>query len=191
MTDPLRSDAIAPAWFMYVNLDPAVRLWSGAANFKLGAGSGPDTGGGLYLGLGLVVSMPVLEIPMNGEYSAHEFKLSGISALSARLINSEAAKLAGARVNIGLVPLDGQSMPIGPVQWPWIGRGDGPQVTRDGERTPPLRTLSLIASAGSPSRKHRIAANWTGPQQRAIDPNDAACDGVAALANGTDNIWPI
>lgn len=187
--DPLRSDRLQPGWLMFLDCSPAVRVWSGAANFKLGA-SGPDLAGGIYQGLGLLVGVPTLKIPLNGSFSQHVFSLSGVTAQMMKLVDADRETVTGAKLSWGRLELDAQMQPVGAPVWLWKGTVDSPRLARDGGANPPTRTVSLVASTGAVTRKRQKISLWTGPQQRLIDPDDAACDGVARLAEGTDEIWP-
>lgn len=187
--DYLRGDALQPGWLMFVDAGPGVRIWSGAANFGLGV-TGPDAAGGVYQGLGVIVAVPTLKIPLNGSFSQHEFALSGVDAQVVRAFDVDRAVLQGANLSWARVELDASMQPIAEPVWLWKGSIDSPRIARDGSGSTAVRTISLMTSTGSVTRKRRVAAYWSGPQQRSIDPDDAACDGTAALAAGTDEIWP-
>lgn len=191
LDDTLRGDRLQPGWLMFVNCDPPVRVWSGSQNFKLGAASGPDAIGGLYLGLGVLVGVPSLKVPINGAFSQHIFSLSGVSAEAMRLANADRDTVRGATVAWARIELDADSQPIGDPLWLWKGWVGSPRVTRDGSSVPPLRTIALVTASGSVRRRVRQFGYWTGPQQRARDPIDSACDQVSTYARGTDVIWPV
>ncbi|MDR3512621.1 MAG: hypothetical protein P4L73_13380 [Caulobacteraceae bacterium] len=185
----LRGDRLQPGWLMFVDSTPAVRIWSGAANFKLGP-CGLDTAGGVYQGLGLIVGVPSLKVPINGSFSQHVFSLSGVTADMMQLANADRDAVRGARVAWARVDLDADGQPVAEPVWVWQGWVDSPRVARDGSSSPPTRTVSLVTSSGSVRRRIRQFGYWTSPQQRTRDPNDSACDQVATYAAGTDTIWP-
>lgn len=188
--DTLLKDRLQPAWLMYVACVPAIRVWTGAFNFNLAAASGPDTDGGIYKGLGVIVSAPSLIIPINGAFRSHTFGLSGITAEMMAAANADRDTVRGARMAWARLELDIDGQPVAAPDWLWQGFVDGPQVSRDGSTSPPTRTVALVTAAGSVRRRRRQFGYWTAPQQRAIDPNDAACDQVSTYAAGTDEIWP-
>jgi hypothetical protein len=190
LDDTLRGDRLKPAWLMYLESIPATRLWTGVGPFTLNAASGPDQAGGIYFGLGAIVQMPSLKIPLGGSYSGHSFGLSGVNQEMMTALNADAENVRGARLAWGRLELDQDGQPVGAPMWLWIGVVDSPRLTRDGTGTPPTRTISLIAATGAVRRRIRRASFWTSPQQRAIDPNDASCDQVSRYASGTDQIWP-
>lgn len=187
--DPLRADRLQPGWLMFIDCSPAVRVWTGAANFKLGP-TGPDLTGGIYQGLGLVVNVPTLKIPLNGSFSQHVFSLSGVTAQMMKLVDADRTIVTGAKLSWGRIELDASLQPVAAPTWLWKGQIDSPRMARDGSSNPPTRTVSLVASTGAVTRRRQKVALWTGPQQRVIDPADSACDGVALLAQGTDTVWP-
>ena len=186
-----RGDALRPGWFLYLASTPAVRLWSGVANFKLGAGQGPDAAGGIYFGLGILPQIPDLPIPLNGEFVTFEARLSGVTPKIAALMKQDAPAVRQARISFGTIELDADSNPIGDIAWPLTCWVDTPRMTRDGARKPPLLNVSLVCSSGSPRRTVTNGGAWTGVQQRIIDANDSSCDRVSQMATGTDEIWPI
>lgn len=188
-TDPLRRDTLQPGWLMFLACEPAVRLWSGAANFKLGP-CGPDTAGGVYFGMGIIVGVPQLKLPQNGSYSQHVFSLAGVSAESMRLVDGDREIVRGSALSWARVELDAAGQPMAEPVWLWKGWVDSVRLSREGSTKPPTRTVSLVCSTGSVTRKRRQASYYTAPQQRAIDPNDASCDQVALYAAGTSPIWP-
>jgi hypothetical protein len=190
LADVLRSDRLQPGWLMYLESTPTTRAWSGVGPLTLTAGSGPDTDGGAYLGLGLIVNMPSLKIPLGGSYSSHTFSISGVTQDILTMFSADRESLRGARLAWGRIELDAKGNPVAEPEWLWIGRVDSPVMTRDGTSNPPVRTIGLIAATGSVRRRVRSASYWTAPQQRAIDPNDAACDQVVHYSEGTDEIWP-
>lgn len=187
----LRGDKPRPAWLLYVASTPAVRYWSGIANFKLGAGSGPDTDGGLYFGLGILVSVPTLPIPLNGDFAALELKISGVRPAVAAKLRDDAPAVRQARISLASMELDDAGAPLAAPDWVWHGWVNTPRIGRDGTAKPPMLAISLMCSTGSPKRTVTNGGNWTGPQQRLIDPNDSSCDRVSGYATGTDENWPI
>jgi hypothetical protein len=190
LADVLRGDRLQPGWLMYLESTPATRAWSGIGPFTLTAGSGPDTAGGTYLGIGVIVNMPSLKIPLGGSYASHTFSMSGISQEIMTLFDADRESVRGARLAWGRLELDATGQPVAEPEWLWIGRVDSPRMTRDGTTDPVTRTIGLIAATGAVRRRIRQASYWTAPQQRAIDPNDAACDQVVHYSEGTDEIWP-
>jgi hypothetical protein len=190
MGDPLRGDSLRPAWLLYIASTPAVRLWTGVANFKVGPGAGPDATGGIYYGLGIVAAVPALPIAMNGEFASIELRLSGITAAIAKLMNVEAPMVRQARLHIASLELDDCGSPIGAPAWVIHAFVNTPRLTRDGGSSPPTLTLSLVCSTGSPKRTVKNGGYWTGPQQRTIDPTDSSADRVSQYATGTNEIWP-
>jgi hypothetical protein len=187
--DPLRGDALQPGWLMFMTSTPAARVWSGAANFKMGP-SGPDTAGGIYQGLGLLVNVPSLKLPMNGAYAQHVFEISGVTSAVLAVFDVNRASIQGARLSWGRVELDASGQPVAAPLWLWTGFVDGPRLTRNGDAKPPTRTLGLVCSSGAIRRNRRQFGYWTGVQQRLIDPTDSACDLTNQYAGGTSPIWP-
>lgn len=187
---PLAGDRLQPAWLMYIDSSPAVRIWTGAANFKLGP-CGQDAGGGLYLGLGILVTVPSLKIPLNGGFSQHTFSLSGVSKTAMAAVNADRTALRGARVGFARLELDADGNPVAAPVWVWIGFVNGIRMTRNGQTRPPTRMVSLLCATGSPRRLLRAYGYYTSVQQRLIDPADSSCDFTAYYAAGTDEIWPI
>lgn len=189
LTDTLRGDRLLPAWFMYVDCEVPVRAWSGPGNFAMGA-NGPDLLGGGYVGLGRMVNVPSLRIPLNGNSAQHEFALSGVTADVVRLVEADRDNVRGAKTAVARLELDGDGNPVGSPQWLWFGNVDTPRMSRQGSQSPVTYTISLIATSGSATRKRSQLSFFTGRQQRERDADDAACDGVSFLQAGTTPIWP-
>jgi hypothetical protein len=185
----LRGDRLQPAWLMYIASTPGVRLWTGPANFKLSA-CGQDATGGLYLGLGILCSVPSLRIPLNGNFALHTFSLSGVSKAAIQAVDADRNAIRNARISFARVELDADMNPVAAPVWVWVGEVIGLRMSRDGKGNPPTRTISLISAAGSAGRTVQTGGLWTGVQQRQIDPNDSSCDLVPYYANATDEIWP-
>lgn len=186
----LRGDRLLPLWLLYVaSGDVPVRVHTGAANLKLGP-SGPDASGGTYLGLGLVLSIPNLRLPVNGAAAAHEFALSGVAAEAIRLVEADKDAVRGAACAIARLEMKPDMTPVAAPQWLWRGWVDSPRLTRSGRTIPATYTLSLLVSNGQTTRRRRELSFYTGPQQRLRSANDAACDGTHQLAAGTSHLWP-
>lgn len=189
MTDRLRDDRLQPAWLMFIASTPSVRLWTGTANFKLGP-SGPDTAGGLYQGLGIMVQVPRLTIPLNGAYKGHTFSMSGVSAQMMAALNADRDAIRGARIVFARLELDADLNPVAAPVWLWTGWIDSPRVQREGGVDPPTRTVGLVCATGAVRRGVRKFAYYTPSQQALVDPADTACMNVPTYAVGTTVIFP-
>lgn len=189
LDDRLRGDRLLPAWLLYIDCAPAVRLWTGPMKFKLAA-NGPDTAGGLYLGLGLMTQVPSLKLPVNGTAEDHVFGLSGVSAQIVRLIEADRDALRGARAFIARMELNPDGTVLGAPIWLWSGVVVSPRMQRDGSNGQVTYTISIMTSSGSTARKARQLTYYTGVQQRKRDGADTSCDNTAQYAAGTTVIWP-
>lgn len=187
--DYLRGDAPQFAWLMFVDSSPSIRVWTGVANFALGP-SGPDTVGGVYQGLGLMVSVPRLVVPLNGAYKSHTFTLSGVSAQMMAAVNADRNAVRGARIAFANLLLDADFNPIQAPTWLWVGWVDSPRMVRDGRHDPPTRSVSLVCATGAFRRGVRRYAYYTPPQQGAVDPNDTSCNNVPTYETGTTVLFP-
>lgn len=186
----LRGDALQPAWFLYIGSPTPVRLWTGPRTFTMGA-NGPDTLGGTYLGLGIVVQMPTLKLPLNGAYAQHVFGLSGVAPKMVQLINADRDALRGSAVAVARVELASDGTPNGDPWWVWRGICDGPFFRRSGRSSPVTYTVGIKASSGAVNRKRRQLALYTPSQQALRDSSDTSCDFVPTLADGTNVTWPV
>lgn len=192
MTAPsLKGDILRPLWFLFIDTAPTpVRLFSGPASFILGP-SGPDAAGGTYLGLGMLVNVPSLKLPINGAFAQHVFALSGVTANIVKLINVDREALRGARTAIGRMEMNADATPAGDMMWLWQGFCDGPSMSRNGHSNPPVYTVSISVSSGSVRRKARQISLYTPSQQRQRDPTDTAMNMVPTLASGDIVTWPV
>jgi hypothetical protein len=189
MTDVSRADALQKAWLTFIDSTPAVRVWNGTANFKLGP-CGPDTAGGIYQGLGIMVQVPRLTIPLNGAYKGHTFAMSGVSPQMLAAVNAERDAIRGARLCFSCIDLDADMNPVAAPVTLWVGWIDSPRMERDGRSDPPKRTVSLVCSTGAVRRGVRAFTYYTPNQQAIIDPGDTSCMNVPTYAAGTDCIFP-
>lgn len=190
LDDTLRGDRLQFGWLMYLESIPITRAWSGVGVLKMNAPSGPDLTGGDYLGIGAIVQIPSLKIPIGGSYAGHTFGLSGVNQEIMAAFDTDRESVRGARLAWGRLELDQDGWPVGDPLWLWQGVVDSPKMSRDGTSDPPTRTIALVASTGAVRRRVRQASYYTAPQQRGIDPADTSCDQVARYAAGTDEIWP-
>ncbi len=187
--DYLRDDRIQPAWLMFVDSNPPIRLFSGVANFQVGP-TGPDTVGGVYQGLGIMVQVPSLTIPLNGAYKAHTFMMSGVSAQMMAAVNADRNAIRGARIAFARVELDASFCPREAPAWIWVGWIDSPRMVRDGRHDPPTRSVSLVCATGAVRRGVQQFSYYTPPQQAIVDPADTSCNNVPTYAAGTTVLFP-
>lgn len=175
---------------MFIDMPTPVRIWSGPFRFQLGP-SGPDTAGGVYAGLGVLVDLPTLTMPINGASSQHTFSLSGLDARAAALINADEAAIRAAPVAIARLEMNADQTPNGDPVWLWWGVCDTPQMSRQGRSSPVRYTVALKASSGIVSRKRSQISLYTPSQQALRDPTDTSMAWVPTYEEGTLVTWPV
>jgi hypothetical protein len=185
------TDRSTPAWFLFVDIDPPLRLWTGFGDYPLSSDE-VDKLGGNYKG-GIILAWPRLRFPINGTSAIETFPLSGVRQEAIRLVADDAEQLDGAIVNIGLLELiNGQ--PAGNIAWVLDGVANSAQsqcdpVTGRGQIAT-TATVNLQIVTGEVDRKHSTMSNWTGAEQRRRYPGDAFCDRTSIYDIGTSQKWP-
>lgn len=185
----LQGDRIRIGWLMYLQSAPAVRIWAGVGDLRIPADY-VDTAGGVYKGIGQIVSISSLKIPVNGHFAQHELTLGAPNATAIVLANAERESLRYATVSIGLLEFDENYQPAGPVTWLWDAACDGPRTRRTGAQNGAARTISLVCTAGESQRKRAPLNRWTGVDQRLRSADDAGCDRTNLYDAGTTERWP-
>lgn len=167
--------------------DPVI-LWSGHTDLPLSADEiiPDDT---IALGAGDLVNIPDLDQLISGVAQRLDITLSGVTQRSIALAQSEAADVAGAKVNIGLIRFGPDWQVEGSIAWEWEGEARklsvGSQATDSGR----TRTITLTVAAGDTTRSRAPLAFFTDPDQRRRSADDVIFDHVASINQGTSRRW--
>jgi hypothetical protein len=149
-----------------------VAIWMGFGDFPAPVNS-LDADGQTYVGLGSIVALPELEIPLNGTATRAVFGVSGVSAAIAALADLEAEDIHGARVNVGVCKLDEDWQVDGDVYWSWDGVADklslALEAITDGGQA---WKLALSCGTVNIGRRRAPYANWTDAQHQKAHPGD-------------------
>ena len=172
-----KGDQSSPAWFFYMTSAPAVRCWSGVRNITVPADLVDETGG-IYRGMGALVRVPSLTLPLNGAFVQHQFTLSGVAQEFLRLVNADRHTVRGATLSIGLTEVAPDGSLAEPIDWLCDLRVDSPRVMRAATPQGAERAVSILATAGDSLRRQRHLTRWTPTEQRSRpgSSDDAFCD---------------
>jgi hypothetical protein len=177
--------------FLRIDTDPALHIWFGVNDIPARFDS-IDADGTVYMGGGLLIGVPTLEVLVNGTADSVDFTLSGIDpATSAKTIDS-IPPLRGAAVQMGIATLDDRYQPMGPIVPIWKGTASHVSEASDtvqGESSPSI-TLSLSVVTGSVTRSRPSRSLWSDAMQKAFSATDDFCKQVQRLARGLAPVWP-
>jgi hypothetical protein len=177
--------------FLRVDTDPALHIWFGVSDIPANFDS-IDPDGTVYLGGGVLIGVPTLEVLVNGTADNVEFSISGIDpATGAKMIDSLPA-VRGAEVMLGLTTLDQYFQPMSAIIpiWPGVASHVSEASNAVAEGDSQSLTLSLSVVSGEATRSRASASLWSGAHQKAISPTDKFCDGTSRLARGVQPEWP-
>lgn len=152
--------------------DEVVGIWLGFGAFDAPANS-LDADGQAYVGLGALVALPELDIPINGTSSRAIFGFSGLPAQVAALADLAAADVQGSRLNVGVCKLDDDWQVDGSIYWAWDGVADKLTMSLDAV-TDGGQSWSLKLSVGTANigRRRALFFNWTDAQHQKARPGD-------------------
>lgn len=176
-----------------MNTGPWLRLWSGVGKHEMAANN-IDTEGGVYLGTGELIGLPVVSQLINGVAERVEFTLSGVDATTLALVDEGASDVRSAATHLGLVAFDDDLQAATSAVWVWEGEADVPRVSRqssgDGGQFDTVRTVSLSVGSVFTGRRRPHHAYITQADQRARSPTDAGMDRTGIYNLGTTRKWP-
>jgi hypothetical protein len=177
--------------FMRLATSPALHLWFGVHDIPAGFDS-IDADGTVYLGGGRLIGVPTLEVLVNGKADAVEFTLSGIAPGVAQKMIDDIPPVRGCEMYLGITTLDDHYQPMSAIIPIWHG-----VASHISESSPPVSanenptlSLSLVVTAGEPTRSRPSRALWSSAHQKSTWPNDRFCDATARLSRGVEPVWP-
>lgn len=177
--------------FLRVGTDPALHVWFGVHDIPANFDS-IDPNGTVYLGGGVLIGVPTLEVLINGTADSVDFTLSGIDPVTGAKTLDALPPVRGAQVQIGITTLDHYYQPMSAIVPIWSGVashvGEASQVQPSDGSMSLMLSLSVVAGEGTRSRPSRSL--WSSAHQKAISPTDKFCDGTARLARGVQPVWP-
>jgi hypothetical protein len=179
--------------FFRLGTDPALHLWLGASDMKIGIPAF-DAVGTKYLGWGRLRDLPDLETLINGLADVVTVSISGVSPEHAMQIAESTPPVLGARATIGFAPLDENYQAKSEIQQLWFGSAETwimeQPVTKDG-RSSPTRTLSVTMASGESGRARSALATFTDASQHLRFPTDDFFNRVSAYYVGKTLVWPV
>ncbi|ULJ73587.1 hypothetical protein [Rhizobium gallicum] len=177
--------------FLRVDTDPALHMWFGVHDIPAGFDS-IDPDGTVYLGGGVLMGVPTLEVLVNGTADSVDFTVSGIDPATGGKMLDSLPPVRGKLVQLGLTTLDQYYQPMSSIIPIWTGTASHPSESSPvvkGNESPSL-TLALSVVSGETTRSRPSRSLWSGPHQKAISPTDLFCDGTARLSRGVQPVWP-
>jgi hypothetical protein len=172
------------AYIIRIASDPVALLWSGYGDLLVPADTVvPEDS--IALGGGGLVSVPDFQQLINGTAERLEYILSGISEEMIRLALEDAPSVAGSRVDLGRMDMDGDWQQIAPVEWEATFEARSLEVGSGWNGASRVRTLKLTVAAGDTTRSRAPLAFFTDADQRRRSPDDAIFSHVAAINGGT------
>jgi len=177
--------------FFRLDTDPVLRLWLGDADIERGIES-IDADGTVYLGGGPIVSMPDLDILINGKAARSEFFVSGVSAEFLVMFDEAAISVKGAEVKVGFAALNNDYQPLTPILPLVTGYADFWAMEREslGGAENPTQKIKLSVGSGDTSRRRPALNSWTSTQQKTISVDDTFCDRVSRYVPNYVVSWP-
>jgi hypothetical protein len=173
---------------------PVIRLWSGhVRDLTIPSGGAETVSNSIYQSHGQLGGLPQLSAAINGEAQRIEFSMSGaaINGEIAALATDGAAEIRGAAVDVGLVLFDDAWQLITPVFWLWSGTADSLTVERGGNANAPTRTIKLSCANATSGRRRPNLSFFTDIDQKRRTSDDAFCDQVSKLYQGTTKVWGV
>lgn len=152
-----------------------------------------DPGGTVYLGAGIFLDIPQLEILLNGLADKVSFSLSGISPEVANELLDSTTEVLGAPVMVGLAPLDAQWQPLSQIVPMWTGTADYMSCQMQAERDPGksrVYSVTLMTVAGDTSRSSADLTTYSDQTQKRLYPTDRFFERVKNYFLGITVTWP-
>lgn len=182
----------APRWALFFRMvckSSIVRAWSGFGDYALPADD-VESEGGIYLGVGLVGSVPALRQLIGGLAERVEFSLNGADELTMALADRDADEVRRAQVHVGIVFFDGDWQQAAQIAWMWEGTADVPGVERARSVDGPVRRITLSVGTAFTDRTRPQLGFYTDADQRRRSSDDAFCARVAAYGLDSTIQWP-
>jgi hypothetical protein len=173
---------------------PPLHLWLGVHDLAVEMIGHELADAGLtYKGAGRLVSIPELEVLMNGTAERAEFYVDGVSPEFLARLDAEAPSVAGAIVQVGLTTLDDRWRARTPIIPVWRGRADywqSEQQPQTDISRPAVHVVSLSVGSGETTRSTPTRSMWSHAQQQALAPGDRFCSRTSRYARGYQPRWP-
>lgn len=172
-----------------------LRLWSGVQNRsgEMRSGATVIAGAETYLGLGTLLDAPDIEHIIDGTADDVSFRLSAISRDLEDYVSSNAVKVRGRRVNLGLMAFDSAWQPATPIIP--IAQYSASHLTvssspGDGPASPNTLTLTLTCKVGDTSRSRGQPVHWVPNQWKAQHEGSTFTDRTPRYQRGATVTWP-
>lgn len=166
--------------------DPAT-LWSGHGDLLLPADDVLEAPT-LASGGPELVSLPDIEMVLNGTAQRFDISVSGVSDRALQVAVENALTLSGSRAFIGRVTFDSDWQQM-PVVWEWEGEVRKVGVQGDATEDGRARSITITLAHGDTTRSRAPAAYFTDADQRRDYPTDAVFSNVAGINSGTSRRW--
>lgn len=180
---------VRPALFLYVETEPAIRIWTGSKPYPLAADE-VDLDGGDYLALALS-SVPAIDRLIDDQAGEYELSISGIDAAALALLDVP-DDLPGARAHLGQMKFDAQWQPLGGVDW--LADFDAEAVswslTRNDDGDGQIAGVSLRLGTASTDRRLASLLHWSPVEQAIVSPTDLFFEFVPTISIGTTRQYP-
>ena len=184
--------------FFRMSSDPPLHLWMGLHDIEAGivASGAIDGETAVYTGAGRLLDLPDLEVLINGLADQVTFAISVEEAVYARFLSGlDAAppEVRGARVVVGIAPLDARWHPLTDIIPLWTGTGDFWGVEHEPPEDPTrsaLRKISLTIGTGDTSRAQPRQLSFTDASQKRTSPTDRFFERVARYVQQYIVSWP-
>jgi hypothetical protein len=190
----LRGNASIGIFFRMASTPDPLRLWLGVHDVtKTMVGYEVEDAGQRYLGAGQLLSVPELEILMNGVADRVEFVMNGVDTGLLAKLDEASPTVAGVEVKIGLCTFNDRWQPTTGILPIWRGRADywtSSQEPQTDMSQPTTHILSLSVGGGETTRSIPARTMWSDAQQKAFSPTDDFCRRVARYARGYTPRWP-
>lgn len=178
--------------YLHLATTPALRIWAGVSDCRAGIDS-VDPAGVVYRGAGRLVEVPEIDLLINGQADEVSFGFSGVDADFVSHLSREAPEVRGAKVFIGIAPLDARWQPMSSIVPLWRGVADRWGSSRKAPKDPtknPVHSIALFVGVGDTSRAQHKAATFTPSWQETRTTGDRFFERVPRYVQQQLTAWP-
>jgi hypothetical protein len=183
--------------FFHLATDPDLRLWSGSGNSPAMTMFGTDLEAGRWLGAGRLLSLPDLDVLINGQTEEMRVGLSGVDDAHIAQITAGAPAVAGKAARFGVATFDERWQPTSAIVPIWRGAAshwtpESKPITSLDKNPQSTITLTLVAGDVGRSRMKgaTFTPSWQAQRSAAGLPPDRFFDRVVRYVQNYLPGWP-
>lgn len=162
--------------------DPIARVWGGIGDLIIPADIVEDADA-KYLGGGLLVQIPDLDLLLNGQAASLTITVSGVSLKTLAIFRDETNTVQNALVHIGIAYFD-DDWQLESVEWVGVYTCGSTAMSSQGGANGRTRSISITIGDFT-DRNNAPLALWTPADQARRSPTDIFFDHVPGITSGT------